>query len=550
MLMLLLSDGSVMCQHAVNNGAPNSSVWYRLTPDQFGSYVNGTWTSNIHTNNYPRGLCASAVLPDGRVFVAGGEYPKNPDGINETAAANAEIYDPMADAWTIVSPPASLLDPTQLSSQQALYPGSLQLQWFGDMISETLPKGSLLMAPINPRNYGGTLIYNPAANVWSNGPVLQNNISDQFECSWAKLPDGTILTIDPIAQTSQRYIPSLNQYTTDATTPVNIWATSEGSEIGPASMLPNGKIFFEGGNGKNVIYTPSGSTNSGTWTLGPVTPNNLAAGDAPGAMMVNGKLLCLFGSTTGGSATPPYSFYEYDCSNGPAGTFTQVGAPTGGLTLSVQTQTVLFMLDLPDGTVLFEDMTSQLYVYQPDGVPLAAGKPVITSISPNADGSFHLAGTGLNGISEGATYGDDGQMASDYPLVRMTSTISGLVYYGRTYNWSSTGIQTGSTSESTEFTLPAGLPPGNYSLVVTANGIASDPQPFYGPVWVDFNYPGLFQFGDYAEPFETLAQGVNAVQAGGTIDIKPGTSIETFAKITKAMEIRAVGGMVKIGAGH
>jgi hypothetical protein len=37
------------------------------------------------------------------------------------------------------------------------------------------------------------------------------------------------------------------------------------------------------------------------------------------------------------------------------------------------------MLDLPDGTVLYSDNSSQLSVYQPDGYPLAAGKPALTS---------------------------------------------------------------------------------------------------------------------------------------------------------------------------
>src|SRR2546428_12643912 len=36
--MLLLTDGTVFCQE---NASAN---WWRLTPDQFGNYVNGTWT--------------------------------------------------------------------------------------------------------------------------------------------------------------------------------------------------------------------------------------------------------------------------------------------------------------------------------------------------------------------------------------------------------------------------------------------------------------------------------------------------------------------------
>jgi hypothetical protein len=101
---------------------------------------------------------------------------------------------------------------------------------------------------------------------------------------------------------------------------------------------------------------------------------------------------------------------------------------------------------------------------------------VISSITQNVDGSYHLAGTGLNGLSEGSAYGDDWQTATNYPIVRLTS--GGTISYCRTYNWSSTGVATGSVPVTTEFAVPATLPSGAYSLVVVANGISSDPYAF------------------------------------------------------------------------
>ena len=118
------------------------------------------------------------------------------------------------------------------------------------------------------------------------------------------------------------------------------------------------------------------------------------------------------------------------------------------------------MLDLPDGSVLFSDGGSQLYAYQPDGMALKAGQPTIISINTNFYRSYHLTGRLLNGISEGAGYGDDAQMNSNYPLVRMTNNATGNVYYARTYDWSSTGVTTGTNIVSTEFMLPANLPAG------------------------------------------------------------------------------------------
>ena len=66
---LLLTDGTVMCQSV---HTPN---WWKLTPDKFGDYVNGTWTRLASMPaDYGPTYFASAVLADGRVVVMGGEY--------------------------------------------------------------------------------------------------------------------------------------------------------------------------------------------------------------------------------------------------------------------------------------------------------------------------------------------------------------------------------------------------------------------------------------------------------------------------------------------
>jgi hypothetical protein len=162
-------------------------------------------------------------------------------------------------------------------------------------------------------------------------------------------------------------------------------------------------------------------------------------------MMVNGKILCAI-ATTNGFNGPTY-FYEYDYL---ANSFTQVNGPTG-TTLS-SAPFVMSMLDLPDGTILFisGQGSTKLYIYFPDGSPVPAGQPVINTMTENTDGSYHLTGTGFNGLSGGAAYGDDWQMDSNYPLVRMTNNATGNVYYGRTYGWNSTAVMT-SLAVTTEF---------------------------------------------------------------------------------------------------
>ncbi len=214
----------------------------------------------------------------------------------------------------------------------------------------------------------------------------------------------------------------------------------------------------------------SGNTNQGNWTVGPTLVSPGVGWDEPAAMMVDGKVL--FQTVLGPPQNPqPRGFYEMDpTSNYPVGTITET--PEWGDTSG----TSHIMLNLPDGNVLVSYGSKTVRVYQPDGVPVAAGKPTVASISLNADGSFHLTGIQLNGISQGSSFGDDAQMDSNYPLVRMIAQ-SGEVTYARTFNWSSTGVQTANRVVSTEFVLPAVLAgTGPFSLEVVANGIASDPK--------------------------------------------------------------------------
>jgi autotransporter-associated beta strand protein len=443
--MLLLSDGTVMAADA-----NTSDAWYRLTPDIHGSYAKGTWTT-LQPMAYTRLYFSSQVLRDGRVFVAGGEYG--------TGAGTAEVYDPVSNTWT-EAPPSG--------------------QSFLDSISETLPNGDVLIAPVTPATSGTTILYNPSSNSWSPAGRLVHGSSED-EASWVKLPDDSILTIDFDARTSERYIPSINSWVNDAVVPVDIY-DAIGEEMGAGFLLADGRAFFLGATGNTVFYKPSGGLSPGVWTKGPVIPAGLATPDAPAAMMVNGKILCAFSPKLYESGTntiypSPTTFYEFDPV---ANTFSSINGPTGASD-DIQPY-VARMLDLPDGTVLFSSSSELLYIYLPDGTPLPAGQPVISGISRNVDGSFHVEGALFNGISEGAAYGDDAQMASNYPLVRMTNG-AGNVYYARTRNWSSVGVMTGNAPVSTDFTVPANLPAGPYSLVVVANGNSSAPISITTTVW-------------------------------------------------------------------
>ena len=485
-MTMLLSDGTVI---AANNPTDTSGAigndWYKLTPDPQGHYVNGEWT-RIASANFKRLFFGSLMMTNGNVLVVGGEYPAG-----GSTQASAEIYNPLLNTWTQVPPPLALLNPTQPSPDT---PTNIT-QGFIDCETKLLPNGNVMIAPVAPSITKGTLIFNPAANTWSVG---QQAVSTQKEQTWVELPDGSILTVDHDSTNSERYFPALNYWTNDANLPVNLWANLGPKyigETGPAFLLPNGNVFFLGGAGKTAIYTPSGGTNNGTWAAGPDIPGGLVCADAPGAMMPNGKILFAAAPppTLDVNNNPqfphPTSFFEYDYSVGSIGTYTQVSGPTDVTDDIASYQSS--MLVLPDGSILYNHFKqddlfyssfgNQLHIYVPDGVPVAAGKPIIQSITPNGDGTFHLLGYNLTGISEGACFGDDDQAHSNYPIIQFKDTNNAHVDYGRTFNWTATGVNTGLSS--TEFSLPAGLIPQTYLVQVSANGILSDPVvfPFVSP---------------------------------------------------------------------
>ena len=234
--------------------------------------------------------------------------------------------------------------------------------------------------------------------------------------------------------------------------------TSGGKELGPALRLPGGQIFFVGATSNNALYMPSTTmTGTGSWVAAPVTPGGLGANDAPGAMLPNGHVLYAAGDTST-SFHAPTTIEDFDPI---ANTITAITGPLGTATTNVQPFNTR-MLMLPSGQMLFSMGTSnQLYLYTPTSAPDPSWSPQITNITNNGSNVFTLTGTQLNGLSEGASYGDDAEMSTNYPIVRITDS-TGVVRYARTFNWSSTAVATGSTPETAQFTLPAGVRSGRF----------------------------------------------------------------------------------------
>jgi len=436
---MLLSDGTVICKTFAGGFDGYGNLWYRLTPDNQGSYINGTWSPiapMINTRLY----FSSQILKDGRVYVAGGEYG--------SGGLSGETYNPLTNSWTACPAPGDFIS---------------------DANSEILEDGRVLQAIVQGNPFlRENNIYNPKSNTYINGPSC---IGLHNESTWIKLPDNSIIMIDRDATSSERYIPALNQWIADATVPTSLYDPF-GSETGAGELLPDGRAFFIGSTGHTAYYTPSGTTSHGSWTAGPDLPNGQGQPDAPSAMMPNGKILFTSSPTpTASNHFPtPTSYYEFDFTTN---TYTRINAPQGGLTTNTPCYTTNLLV-LPDGNILYcLQNSTTFYVYKPAGAPVAAGKPTINKLR-KIGSSVGITGTKFNGISEGACYGDDFQMATNFPIIRLSNSAN--TYYARTFNWNSTGVMRGTKADTAFFTLPASIPPGTYALSVVANGIASNPR--------------------------------------------------------------------------
>lgn len=432
---LLLTDGTVMVHQE------GGQQWWKLTPDLSGSYVNGTWKQQASLpSNYSPLYYASAVLPDGRLIVEGGEYNFGSSVWTNLGA----IYDPLANTWTAVNPPSGWAN-------------------IGDGQSVILPNGTFMLA--NAVSSQEALL-DAATLTWTSTGTGKADGND--EEGWTLLPNGLVLTVDANSNNThaERYSPRMGKWASAGSTIVQL-ADPGSHELGPAVLRPNGTVFATGATGHNAIYTPSPTGGMGTWVAGPDFPKangqQLDIADGPAALLPNGNVLC---DTSPGVFQNGVHFFEFD------GTqfITEPGTPDANQNTSYEGR----MLVLPTGQIFFADGTKDIEIYTPIGNPDPAWAPTIHSspsqISPG--GSYTLTGTQLNGLSEGAAYGDDAQAASNYPLVRITNRASGHVFFARTHDHSTMSVAPGKRG-STHFDVPANIETGASDLAVVTNGIAS-----------------------------------------------------------------------------
>jgi hypothetical protein len=238
--------------------------------------------------------------------------------------------------------------------------------------------------------------------------------------------------------------------------------------MGPILLLPTGKAFAMGATTHTAIYTPPAKpTQTGTWTVGPDFPAGNDMADAPAAVLPSGNVLV---DTSPGVFNNPTTFYEFDGTK-----FNSVPAPASAKNI---TSYMGRLLVLPTGQVLFDVAdggTIDVEIYTPKGTSNAAWAPTITTAPTTVTrgSTYQISGTQFNGLDAGSAYGDDVQMNSNYPLVRITNIATKHVFYARTHDHSTMAVATGKKVVSTNFDVPSTTETGPNTLVVVANGIPS-----------------------------------------------------------------------------
>jgi hypothetical protein len=298
------------------------------------------------------------------------------------------------------------------------------------------------------------------------------------EEGWSLLPNGSVLTTDAYIYTgncgrnTEVYNPSSGSWTSAGMSPVQLADCSGAhatNEVGPTVLRADGTVVaFSGVASGAVAGTAIYNSWMKTWTAGPNLPTiggqNYDLADAPAAWLPSGNVLF---AASPGYATPPTHFFELGTSN----TITQVAdtpkSPSGASYL-------LSLLVLPTGQVLQTDWTNSVEIYTPTGSPNPKWAPIITSVPTTvAHGkTYGVGGLQLNGLTQGAAYGDDVQSSTNFPLVRITNNATGHVFYARTYDFAVRSVAPGEFSWA-RFTVPAGIELGASSLIVVANGVPS-----------------------------------------------------------------------------
>ncbi len=272
---LLLTDGTVMVQNCDGDGVtyPHTGDVWKLTPDIYGNYINGTWSKLaslpiINGQQYIPLYFASQVLNDGRVIYAGGEY-QGPwvDFLGEGANGVA-IYDPVKDSWTPIAPPSFFTDlyPPRATCPRDPAIGNLCAPSpIADGQSVVLNDGTFMIAD---KMSTQAALLDLKTLTWTETGTASKAPRWNDEESYTLLPNGKILTVN--CYTESHFLPEQYPYPADPTgsqiydpqtglwsyagSTINTLTNPISNEIGSQVLRPDGLVFVGGTDGHNSLY--------------------------------------------------------------------------------------------------------------------------------------------------------------------------------------------------------------------------------------------------------------------------------------------------------
>lgn len=371
-MTLLLTDGTVMAQNAQ---AP--SDWWRLSPDEDGCYADGNWTQlPAMPHGYSPLYFSSAVLPDGRVIFEGGEYNQGQKDETDLGA----IYDPTLNQWASVSPPPAWTN-------------------IGDAPSVILSNGTFMLSGYQSFGSMPVALLNSTNLSWTTKQPT-NKGDGQDEEGWTLLPNGSVLDPEISLNQADIYNPNTDNWT-QVPVPVQM-GDRNCLEIGPTILRPDGTVFAVGATGNTAIF----KTQTNQWTAGPAIPNGLVESDGPAAVLPNGHVLFDGAPTVAIPACYGYSiqFFEFDGTN-----INLVSNPPDTSISERRTQDSILLV-LPTGQVLLTLISQGNYLYTGSGTYSSAWAPTVTSVPAvvvRGQKNYAMQGKQLNGMTQGSMFGDD-----------------------------------------------------------------------------------------------------------------------------------------------
>lgn len=405
--------------------------------------------------------------------------------VGDLINSNTYIYDSASNAWSL--------------SGTKVYPDSSDEEGWTRTSGGTIVNYDLFQSIATNGSYAEK--YNPKTGLWTGispsdgtakGTIPQlSSITLGYELGPSlRVQDGRVLEIGA-TQHNAFYNPATNTWVPgpDTIGTLNGIPSPFGADDAPGAILPDGHVIFAADAGAST-FTSSGNIKTGSFVIkdipstailqvywsvyGTGIPGGayIVSVDSPSQVTISSPATANINGDAiswGGTFSNPTELFDFDPL---AGKISQITSPDGNLAYEGSYPTR--MLILPTGQLLFSDSSSQLWVYTSSGVPNLLLQPFITNISYQGGGRFQLSGFQLDGQSAGAAYGDDDQMDSNYPIIRMVNA-SGNVFYARTSDWSKIAVGGGTGVETVEFTLNPGITPGDYAVIVSGAGISSLP---------------------------------------------------------------------------